>query len=276
MVMKLKELFYGTLSESELQLVVRAYDLVGDIVIMTIPRELEEKEKEIASAILAKNHKVKVVAKRAAHYGGEFRSRPVKIIGGEVRRETEVKEFGVRLQLDVEKVYFSVRSGNERRRIASLVQGEENVLVPFSGIGPYPLMISRYSRAKRIVGIEKNPAAHNYGLINLKLNKKWSNIELIKGDIRDVLPGFTAKFDRIIMPLPKSAGDYIHLVLPLLQPGGWVHFYDMQHIDSFEKSVIKVRAACEAAGRSLVTAEIVLSGHCGPRTYRICVDALLD
>jgi tRNA (guanine37-N1)-methyltransferase len=274
--MKFKELLHSILSESGLQLVVRAYDLVGDIVIMTIPRELEEKEQEIALAILANNHKVKVVAKRAAHYGGEFRQRPLKVIGGEVRSETEAKEFGVRLQLDVETVYFSARSGNERKRIASLVQPEENVLVLFSGIGPYPLMISRYSRAKQVVGIEKNPVAHNYGLINLKLNKKCSNIELIKGDVRDILPKFTDKFDRIIMPLPKSAGDYIHLVLPLLQPGGWIHFYDMQHIDSFEKSVIKVRAACEAAGRSLVTAEIVLSGHCGPRTYRICVDALLD
>lgn len=274
--MKLKGLFGSILSESESQLVVRAYDLVGDIVIMTIPGGLEKKEQEIATAILANNHKVKVVAKRAAHYGGEFRQRPIKVIGGEVRRETEVREFGVRLQLDVETVYFSSRSGNERRRIASLVQEGENVLVLFSGIGPYPLMISRYSGAKRIVGVEKNPVAHNYGMKNLKLNKKCSNIELIKGDVRDILPGFTAHFDRIIMPLPKSAGDYIDLALPLLQPGGWIHFYDMQHVDSFEKSVIKVRAACEAAGRSLVTSEIVLSGHCGPRTYRICVDALLD
>lgn len=274
--MKLKELLHSILSESELQLVVRAYDLVGDIVIMTIPRELVEKEQEIASAILANNHKVKVVAKRAAHYGGEFRQRPLKVIGGEVRSETEAKEFGVRLQLDVGKVYFSARSGNERKRIASLVQPEENVLVLFSGIGPYPLMISRYSRANRIVGVEKNPVAHRYGLINLKLNKKCGNIELIKGDARDILPGFTAKFDRIIMPLPKSARDYIHLVLPLLQPGGWIHFYDMQHIDSFDKSVIKVRASCEAAGRSLIAAEVILSGHCGPHAYRICVDALLD
>jgi len=120
--MKLKELLRGVLSENELRRLVSGYDLVGDIVIMTIPEELERKEQEIASVILADNHRVKVVAKRAAHYGGEFRSRPIKVIGGEVRRETEVKEFGIRLQLDVEKIYFSVRSGNERKRIASLVQ----------------------------------------------------------------------------------------------------------------------------------------------------------
>jgi len=275
MVMKLKKILAGILSGNELQMVVRAYDLVGDIIIMTIPRELEKKEHEIASAILADNHKIKVVAKRAAHYGGEFRRRPVKIIGGEFRRETEVREFGIRLQLDVEEVYFSTRSGNERRRIALLVQPGEKVLVLFSGIGPYPLMISRFSRAKEIVGIEKNPIAHHYGLINLKLNKKY-NIKLFEGDVRDILPGFTVEFDRIVMPLPKSAGEFIDLVLPFLRPGGWIHFYDMQSVDFFEKSVEKVCAACELDGRSLLAAKITVCGHCAPCTYRICIDALID
>ena len=159
--MNLKEILGYLLSENELQLLVRGYDVVGDIAIIIIPQELEAKEQVIAAAILANNQKIKVVAKRAAHYGGEFRTLPIKIIGGEDRRETEVREFGLRLRLNVEKVYFSVRSGNERRRIAFLVQPGENVLVLFSGIAPYPLMISRYSLAKKIVGIEKNPVAHD-------------------------------------------------------------------------------------------------------------------
>ncbi len=274
--MKLKKLLSGVLSENEMQQLVRAYDVVGDIVIMIIPEGLEKKEQEIASAILAGNHKIKVVVKRAAHYGGEFRNRPIKVIGGEVRKETEVKEFGIRLQLDVEEVYFSGRSGNERRRIASLVQPGEKILVLFSGIGPYPLMISKYSGANRIVGIEKNPVAHNYGLINLKLNKKCNNIKLIEGDVKDILPKFTAEFDRIIMPLPRSAGAFIDLALAVLQPGGCLHFYDMQHPDCFEESVVKVRAASKSAGRSLLGTEVTVCGHCGPRTYRICVDAFIN
>ncbi len=273
--MKLKVLLRGVLSDNELQLLVRAYDVVGDIVIMTIPKELENKEREIASAILANNHKIKVVAKRVAQHGGEFRIRPIKIIGGEVRRETEVREFGIRLQLDVEKVYFSVRSGNERRRIASLVQPGENVLVLFSGIGPYPLMISRHSRANQIVGIEKNPIAHNYGLLNLKLNKKLDNIVFILGDVKDILPQFRDEFNRVIMPLPQSAGDSLNLALSVLQSGGCLHFYDMQHVDSFEESVAKLRLACQSVDRTLSAASVTVCGHCGPRTYRICIDALI-
>lgn len=271
--MRLKELLDGVLSGRDLQLLVGAYDVVGDIVIMTIPRELETKEREIAAAILANSRKVKVVAKRTAHYGGEYRSRPIAIIGGEDRKETEVREFGVRLSLHVEKVYFSIRSGNERRRIASLVMPEEQVLVLFSGIGPYPLMISRYSLAKRIAGIEKNPVAHEYALVNLKLNRRADNVELFLGDIVDILPQFTVQFDRIIMPLPKSAGHFVDLALTALRPGGCLHFYDMQHSGSFSESVAKVRKASALAGLRLLAAEVVSCGHCGPRTYRICVDA---
>ncbi len=273
--MNLKEILGYLLSENELQLLVRGYDVVGDIAIIIIPQELEAKEQVIAAAILANNQKIKVVAKRAAHYGGEFRTLPIKIIGGEDRRETEVREFGLRLRLNVEKVYFSVRSGNERRRIAFLVQPGENVLVLFSGIAPYPLMISRYSLAKKIVGIEKNPVAHDYALLNLKLNKKLKNIELLQGDVRDLLPRFSIEFDRVIMVLPKSAEDFLEVALPLVKPGGCLHFYDMQNRDSFAESITKVRSACESVKRSLLTADVTTCGHCAPRTCRICVDCLI-
>ncbi|OEU46806.1 MAG: hypothetical protein BA862_07820 [Desulfobulbaceae bacterium S3730MH12] len=273
--MNLKETLGSLFSQDELQLLVRGYDVVGDIAIIIIPQELESKEQVIAEVILANNPNIKVVAKRAAQYGGEFRTLPVTIIGGKDRRETEVREFGIRLRLNVEKVYFSIRSGNERRRIASLVQPGENVLVLFSGIAPYPLMISRYSLARRIVGIEKNPVAHDYALLNLKLNKKLNNIELLQGDVRALLPLFSTEFDRVVMVLPKSGEDFLEAALPLLRPGGYLHFYDMQKSDSFAESITKVRSVCEAAKRSLPAADVAVCGHCAPRTCRICVDCLV-
>ena len=273
--MKLKEMLAPLLLENELQLLISAYDVVGDIAIITIPEELVPKEQLIADTIFAGNDRIKIVAKRVAHYSGEFRTRSVQVIGGAERKETEVKEFGIRLRLDVEKVYFSVRSGNERRRIASLVQPGENVLVLFSGIAPYPLMISRYSLTRRIVGIEKNPVAHDYALLNMELNKKLKNIELVQGDVGYLLPRCRKKFDRIIMVLPKSAEDFLEAALPLLKPGGYLHFYDMQNRDSFGESITKVRSACESVKRSLLTADVTACGHCAPRTYRICVDGLI-
>ena len=119
--MKLKEALKNELTEHELNILVRGYDVVGDIAITIIPPELEAKESMIGKTILRLHKNVKVVAKRNGNYGGEHRTIPLEIIAGENRKETECKEHGVRLLLNPEKVYFSVRSSNERKRIASLV-----------------------------------------------------------------------------------------------------------------------------------------------------------
>lgn len=276
MTVKLKNLLQNHLSCEELQVLVGGYDVVGDIAITIISPELEHRAQLIGETILRQNKKIKVVARRAGHYSGEYRTLPLEIIAGEDRKETEHCESGVRLLLNPEKVYYSVRSGTERKRIASLVQSGEEVLVLFSGIGPFPLVIARNSSAREIIGIEKNPEAHRYGLENLARNKKIRNVRLYQGDVDEVLARWMRKFDRIIMPLPKSAELFLAGALGVLRQGGWLHFYDLQQRDSFCLAQEKVQAACTVADRLLLTAAIVKCGHCAPRTYRICVDAQVN
>jgi tRNA (guanine37-N1)-methyltransferase len=271
--MKLKKYLEKILSEKELRLLVSGYDVVGDIAITIIPEALESRENLIGQAILASNKKIKVVAKRAGLYGGEFRTIPLEIIAGENRKETVVKEFGLRLKINPETVYYSIRSGNERRRIASLVQPDESVLVLFSGVAPFPLVISKYSKALKIVGIEKNPVAHGYAIQNVQSNKKIKNIELFNEDVKVLLPQLTAKFDRIIMPLPTHGELFLVDALGVLKSGGNLHFYDLQQTGQFERTVGKIATACVTAGRRLQYTDVTKCGHCGPRTYRICVDA---
>jgi tRNA (guanine37-N1)-methyltransferase len=275
MALRLKDALLGVLTAEELQELVSSYDVVGDIAIIIVPETLEAYEKLIANAILANNRSIKVVAKRAGLYGGEYRTIPLCILAGENRKETEVREFGVRLRLNPERVYYSVRSGNERRRIAALVTPGESVLVLFSGVAPYPLVISQFSHARGIVGIEKNPEAHMYALQNLQLNKKLRNIILYLGDAGVVMPSFREPFDRVVMPLPTMAVTFLPDALRALKPGGYLHFYDLQRADCFADSLAKITAACRAVNRQVVCSSIVRCGHCGPRTYRICVDALI-
>ncbi len=276
MVMRLKDTLSGVLTVAQQQALIGSYDVVGDIAIIIIPESLEPHEKLIADALLTSNGSIKVVAKRAGIYGGEFRTIPLVILAGEKRKETEVHEFGIRLRLNTERVYFSVRSGNERRRIASLVAPDEAVLVLFSGIAPLPLIISRFSNARVIVGIEKNPEAHAYALLNLQLNKKLRNIVLHFGDARVVIPALSEHFDRVVMPLPTMAETFLPDALRPLKPGGYLHFYDLQKPNCFADSVAKITAACHACGRPVEVLSINKCGHCGPRTYRICVDARID
>ena len=272
---KLKEDLRGILSLPELTEVIGAYDVVGDVAIVIIPPSLVSREHEIGKALLAANPRLRTVARRDGIHSGEFRTIPLKVIAGEAATETEIREFGVRLCLDPAKVYFSVRSGNERRRIASLVGRNENVLVMFSGIAPFPLVIAKHSLASWITGIEKNPVAHEYGLLNVSLNRKLKNISLYRGDVRDVLLTLDQSFDRIVMPLPTRSEEYLSDALTFLKPDGVLHFYDMQTVTGFQDSVNKIESACDTAGRRIASATVVRCGHCSPKVYRVCVDALV-
>lgn len=276
MSVNLKTYLQDLLPPKEQKLLVRSYDVIGDIAVVIIPQELEHRERLIGEAILANTRNIRTVAKRDGLYAGEFRTIPLKVIAGENRKETVHKEFGVRLLVNPETVYFSVRSGTERKRIADLVRPDEEVLVLFSGIAPYPLVIGANSRAREIVGIEKNPVAHNYALQNLSCNTRISNVQLYCGDVAETLPGLGRTFDRIIMPLPKGGERFLPLALSALRRGGMLHFYEMRHADAFTESVEKVRAACCDQDRRLLSAVVVKCGHCAPRTYRICVDGKID
>ena len=271
--MKLKDRLNDLLSEDELNLLVRAYDVVGDIAIIIIPPELEKKEKIIGDTILEIRKNIKVVAKRHGNYGGEFRTIPLKIIAGENRKETEYKEHGVRFFLNPEKVYFSVRSSNERKRLASCVKHGEDVLIMFSGIGVFPLVIAKNSPAREIVGIEKNQVAHAYAMKSLKSNKKIRNVTFFEGDVVAIMPTLSRKFDRIAMPLPKTCEMYLELALSCLKKGGWLHFYDFQKEGAFNDSLEKIKIACQKNSRTLIQSKVLISGHSAPKTYRICVDA---
>ncbi|TKB26140.1 hypothetical protein FCL47_10390 [Desulfopila sp. IMCC35006] len=274
--MQLKKRLAESLSARELKALVGAYDVVGDIAIVIIPEALTAKEQTIATAILASNRKIKVVAKRAGYYGGEFRTLPLQILAGEKRKETEVKEFGVRLVVNPETVYYSVRSGNERRRIASLVAPGESVLVLFSGIAPFPLVIARHSQAGTIIGIEKNPQAHAYAVTNLSRNKYHKNIELYLGDVRDVVPTLPAMFDRVIMPLPTRGAEFLSCALQALKANGVLHFYDMQRTALYDQSLAKISDASAACGRTVLSSTITRCGHCAPNIYRICIDSRIS
>jgi tRNA (guanine37-N1)-methyltransferase len=276
MARRLKDILATVLTAEERQNLIGGFDVVGDIAIIIIPEALVVREQVIAAAILANNSRIRVVAKRAGLYGGEFRTIPLCILAGENRTVTEVREFGLRLRLNAERVYYSVRSGNERRRIASLVAPGESVLVLFSGVAPYPLIISQFSKARRIVGIEKNPESHEYALQNLQLNKKLKNITLHLGDAATVIAEWAERFDRVIMPLPTMAENFLPATLRVLKAGGTLHFYDLQRPDGFTDSVGKIIAACSACSRKVLSSEIIRCGHCGPQTFRICVDARIQ
>ncbi|MBR9700010.1 methyltransferase domain-containing protein [Candidatus Woesearchaeota archaeon] len=269
----LKELLKKDLTKKELEMMPTSFDLVGDILIFAdFPKELIKKEKKIAKKVLDNLPQVKVVCKKAKQYSGTFRTPKLKILAGQKRKETTHTENNIRVLLDAEKVYFSPRLGHERERISKRVKKDESVLVMFSGCAVYPINIAKNTKAKEIIGIEINPIAHKYGLKNLTLNKT-KNISLYKGDVNDILPKIRKKFDRVLMPLPKSAEEYLDIALKKLKKGGMLHFYDFLHENEFKDAEKKVKSACKKNKRSCRIISLVRCGQFGPAKFRVCLDA---
>tara|TARA_Y100000310_G_scaffold159627_1_gene159280 strand:- start:41681 stop:42493 length:813 start_codon:yes stop_codon:yes gene_type:complete len=266
--MKLKELLKNKLTKKELSLVPSSFDIVGSILVfLDFPKELVKKEKIIANTLLDEHKHIKTVAKKSKIYSGKFRTPKIKIIAGEKTKETIHKENDVNIKLNIENCYFSPRLGNERLRISKLIKSNEFVLVLFSGVGAYPLTISKNSKAKEIYAIELNKDAHNYAKENLKLNK-INNIILIKGDVKKQILKLKKKFDRILMPLPKNAEDFLDLTLKVSKKNTIIHFYDFQYKDELKNSLEKIKEHV----KRFKLLRMIKCGQYAPSKYRVCVD----
>jgi tRNA (guanine37-N1)-methyltransferase len=273
---KIKVILKNVLTKKEKVVLRGGYDVVGDIAIIEVPTELAKKEGLIAKTLLNMHKNITVVTKKSGSHKGIFRLQKLKILAGEKRKETVHKENNVRLKLNLEKTYFSPRMAAERKRIAQQVKKGERILVMFSGCAPYPLVIAKNSRAKEVYGVEINPVAHRYGLENVKLNK-IANVNLLLGDVKKIVPKLKKKFDRVVMPLPKSGANYLNLAITAVKVGGIVHFYDfLNEKDVPTKAIKKIGAICKRLKKKYKIMKWVKCGQLAPRAYRVCVDFKLE
>ncbi|MBT5021814.1 class I SAM-dependent methyltransferase family protein [Candidatus Woesearchaeota archaeon] len=271
----LKEALQEKLSEEELDLLKTSFDVVGTIAILEIDPPLDKKQKLIAETILKIHKGIKTVVRKADKHDGTFRTQKMEFIAGEKTLETIHKENNIQLFLNVQEVYFSTRLSTERKRISQIIKPKEKILVMFSGCAPYPCVFSKNTEADQIVGIEINPKGHDYGIKNIELNK-LTNITLINGDVKEIIPDLikqtNQKFDRILMPLPKSAEDFLDAALIAAKKHSIIHFYAFLHEDNFHEAHDAIAKACK---KNKLDHKIIRTVKCGqhaPRVYRICVD----
>jgi len=259
--MNLKEALKGKLTEKEMKLLRTSYDVIGDIVIIEIPKELK-KEKLIGQALLSFLNNIKTVA-AAGEHTGKYRRQKLRIIAGEKRFETAHKESGITLKLDVAKCYYSPRLGSERLRIAKQIKKREKILVAGSGVAPYPLVLAKHTPAE-IVGVEINPVAHKYAVENVKINKLGHKITLFKGDITKIKLG---KFDRIILAIPHEGTKLAPALKKFAKKGTKMHIYDFANEKDLQEPARKLKKLGFKIIKTVKTQQV------GIRRYRVCVDA---
>lgn len=263
------------LNKKELENFNSAYDIIGEIAIIEVAREMEGKGKEIADLFLKSNKKVKTVLKKVGAHSGEYRLQDYEYLAGEEKFDTVFKENGVALKLDVRKTYYSPRSSGERLRIAKQINKGENVLVLFSGVGVYGFVFSKHSKASRIVEVEINPDACKYAEESLKLNKNIKNVSLHCGDVREFFDNYQGeKFDRVVMPLPASASEFLDVVSKLIKKNGIIHFYFFDGEDVI-KDNSKLEKLFSKYFERFKILKIVKAGQKSPRVFRLCSDILV-
>ena len=276
--MDLKEALKGKLTARETNLVPRAFDTIGSIAIIDIPQELRKKEKTIANALLKEHSNIKTVLKKAGRVKGRLRTRKLQWLAGAKTKETEHKENGVRIKLNVETCYFSPRMSNDRIEIAGKVKKGENVLVMFSGVAPYALVIAKNSAAKHVVAVELNKTASKYAKENVHLNK-LHNLEIIQGDVKKVLPKLKRKikFDRIVMARPQLKDPFISSALAVAKKNCVIYFHDFLPEEQIPDIAIeKIASECKKSKRSCRILGWKRAGEIAPYKWRIRVDFIVS
>ncbi len=268
--MSLKDDLREKLSEEELKMLRRSFEIIGDIAIIEIPEELLAKKEIIVQAILQRHKHLKTILRKVGEVDGIYRVAKYEIVYGE-KTETIAKEHGCRFLVDPTKVYYSSKLATERARIASLVKEGERVLVMFAGVGPYAIVIAKLAKPSEVIGIELNSAAVEYFRKNVKLNKV-ENVKIYEGDVNEIVPKLEGEFDRILMPAPYSAENFVHLLKGKVKKGGFVHYYTFES-ENFEELLTK--KVEELFLKNRITAKAVFMRRCGsfaPYVNRYVVD----
>lgn len=269
----LKDSLSEILKPAELAKLSRSYDIVGTIALIDVPDSLMHHAKIIGDAVLKTHKRLTTVLRKSAHEG-EFRTHNLELLAGEDIRETLVNESGCSFLVDVEKVYFSVRLSTERERLARVITPGESVLVLFSGAAPYVIVLAKHSLAAKIVGVEKNPEGHKYGLENIRRNKV-KNATLYCADAAK-LSIIEERYDRIIMPAPANARDFIGSALGVAKPRVFMHVYLFAQEHELPLIFHEITNLCLNEGYKASQFHAVKTGRPAPYTFRYCIDFLAE
>jgi tRNA (guanine37-N1)-methyltransferase len=163
-------------------------------------------------------------------------------------------------------------------RIAKLVQNQETVLNMFAGVGCYSIAIAKHATPETVVSVDINPLAFRYLEENIRLNRAEKTVVAIQGDAKTVTEQKLQNIaDRVLMPLPEKAYEYLDVALLALKPDGrWIHYYDFEYAKKDEDPVAKVTAKLSEKLQTLCLGFQVTFGRVirsiGPRWYQVVLD----
>jgi tRNA (guanine37-N1)-methyltransferase len=206
-------------------LLPRAFDIIGDVVLIRLPSELEAQAPEIGRALLKFVPGARLVGwDQGVH--GSARLRQLRSLAGTGPWRTQHRENGLEFVVNPEVAYFSPRLAGEHARIASDVAPGEVVWDLCCGLGPFALTIARRGVAGRIHAVDSNPEAIALLRENAERLGVASRIDVRLQSVEQFLPS-AGTANRVVLNLPHEGIKYLPSVSAAVAPGGTVHYYEV-------------------------------------------------
>jgi tRNA (guanine37-N1)-methyltransferase len=275
---RLRKTLSGALSPEDTGEIYSSFDVVGDIAIIRLPYTSPVNAQTAANAIMSRYGNVKTILLQASPVAGEFRLRRLTHVAGENKTSTVHREFGCLFSVDVAKCYFSPRLAHERMRIARLVKPGETVVNMFAGVGCFSIVIAKHAKHAKVFSIDINPAAVQFMQENSRLNRVYGKVIPLLGDSKELVKSRLQRVaDRVLMPLPEKALEYLpYAVSALKASGGWIHYYGLEHVKKAEspaeKVKLKVAEALDALSLDFEVPFVRVVRSTGPNWFQLAVD----
>jgi len=244
-----------------------SYDIIGDIAVVKSGKG--EKKKELIRSLLERKN-IKVVLEKADKIKGRLRTAKMNHLGGEKRKETLYKENDCKFLLNVETCYFSSRLSEERKKIAEKIKKKDRVLVMFSGVGPFSVVIAKLSNCREVVSVEISRECYKYAKKNIILNK-LENVKVIQGDVKKKLDDL-GKFDKIVMARPNLRETFLKYALNVSRKGTIIYYYGFCKIDEKQRMLQELLDEAKKEGRKIKIMNVTRAGDIAPYKYRYRIE----
>ena len=253
--------------EKEKKLLPSGWQLLGDVIIVTLRKELEAHKFDVAKALLSMYSGCRTVLLDRG-ISGNMRQPMREIIAGDIT-EMIHRENGCQFKLDAMQIMYSQGNLAERKRMSRIGKGEI-VVDMFAGIGYFSIPMAVHSKPLKIYAIEINPVSFGYLKENIRLNRVEDIIEPVEGDCALVTPQGIA--DRVIMGY-FDAHPYLEKGISALVHGGILHYHEAVPEAVEDRPVKRIIEAVEKIGRKVEVIEARRIKKYAPGVWHVVVDA---
>ena len=218
-----------SLPEAETRLLPRAFDVIGDLVLIRLPKELESRGPQIGEALLRFVPGARLAGVDRGVRGVE-RRRSLERLAGTGTWTTRHTENGLTLDVDLERAYFSPRLAREHARVAAEVSEGERVFDLCCGVGPFALTIAHSARAREIVAVDMNPDAIALGRSSARRLGLADRIRFETLPLEEFVVG-AGTADRVVFNLPREGIKYLPQVGTTVEPRGSLYYYEVTDVE---------------------------------------------